>query len=245
MRLTLTVEELKSKIKNIRTTYNREASKVAKSKKSGAGTDELYTPQLRWSPVADRFLKPVIEGRNRTDNIVKKKMSPKKTAERARIMNPPTRTVDRSVLEAVNRLETLAQNIRQDEFDTFGLRVASQLRCLSLANAIVCQTLINNYLSEERLKILNAQYLPICRPTSSFSDYTRYTSTPKAEATTSRNQASTLRNQRNTSTSEASTSENHLQNEEDYFASCLLTEENTGQYDILSQAIRSSLDDTL
>lgn len=70
MRLTLTVEELKSKIKNIRTTYNREASKVSKSKKSGAGTDDLYTPQLIWFSVADRFLKPVIEGRNSKDNMV-------------------------------------------------------------------------------------------------------------------------------------------------------------------------------
>lgn len=172
-------------------------------------------------------------------------MSPKKKAERARGMEPPT--VEPPVLRAVHRLETLAQNIRQDEFDTFGLHVASQLRSLPLANAIVCQTFINNYLSQERLKILNAQHLPISRPTSSLSDYTRYTSTPEAEATTSRNQASTFRNQRNTSTPEASTSGNHLQYEEDYFASCLLTQENTGQYanNILSQAIRSCLDDTL
>lgn len=70
MRLSITVEELKLKIKNIRTTYNREASKVAKSKKSGAGKDDVYRPQLIWFSVADRFLKPVIEGRNSKDNMV-------------------------------------------------------------------------------------------------------------------------------------------------------------------------------
>lgn len=70
MRLTLRVEELKTKIKNIRTTYNREATKVEKSKKSGAGADDLYKPQLIWFSVADRFLKPVIEGRKSKDNMV-------------------------------------------------------------------------------------------------------------------------------------------------------------------------------
>ncbi|CAH2095680.1 unnamed protein product [Euphydryas editha] len=70
MRLSITVEELKLKIKNIRTTYNREASKVAKSKKSGAVEDDVYRPQLIWFSVADRFLKPVIEGRNSKDNMV-------------------------------------------------------------------------------------------------------------------------------------------------------------------------------
>ncbi|CAG5001962.1 unnamed protein product [Parnassius apollo] len=94
--------------------------------------------------------------------------------------------MDPPVLQAVNRLETLAQTIRQDEFDTFGVHVASQLRSLPVTNAIVCQNFINNYLSQERLKILNIQYFPIA--TSSLSEYTRYTSTPEAKATTSRNQ---------------------------------------------------------
>lgn len=173
----------------------------------------------------------------------KKKMSPKKKAERA-LMDAPK--MDLPVLQAVNRLETLAQTIRQDEFDTFGVHVASQLRSLPLRNAIVCQNFINNYLSQERLKTLNTQHFPIARPTSSLSEYTRYTSTTEAEATTSRNQA--FQNQRETSTPEASTSRRHLDYEEDYFASCLLTQENTGQQyavndDILSQAVRSCLDE--
>lgn len=177
------------------------------------------------------------------DNIAplqkKKKLSPKKKAERALIDAPK---MDPPVLQAVNRLETLAQTIRQDEFDSFGVHVASQLRSLPLRNAIVCQNFINNYLSQERLKTLNT----IARPTSSLSEYTRYTSTPEAEATTSRNQA--FQNQRETSTPEASTSSRHLDYEEDYFASCLLTQENTGQQygvndDILSQAVRSCLDE--
>lgn len=145
----------------------------------------------------------------------KKKLSPKKKAGSA-LRDAPK--MDPPVLQAVNRLETLAQTIRQDEFDTFGVHLASQLRSLPLRNAIVCQNFINNYLSQERLKTLNTQHFPIARPTSSLSEYTRYTSTPEAEATTSRNQAF---HQRETSTPEASTSIRHLDYEEDYFASCL------------------------
>lgn len=128
-------------------------------------------------------------------------MSPKKKAGRATKMDAPK--MDPAVLQAVNRLETLAQTIRQDEFDTFGVHVASQLRSMPSTNAIICQNFINNYLSQERLKILNTQHFPTARPTSSLSEYTRYTWTPEAEATTSRNQA--FRNQRETSTPEAST----------------------------------------
>lgn len=51
------------------------------------------------------------------DNIAplqkKKKLSPKKKAERA-LMDAPK--MDPPVLQEVNRLETLAQTIRQDEF---------------------------------------------------------------------------------------------------------------------------------
>lgn len=69
MRLTLTAEELKVKI--IRIMYNnREASKVAKATKSGAGPDDIYKPQLIWFSTADRFLKPVVEGKQSKDNMV-------------------------------------------------------------------------------------------------------------------------------------------------------------------------------
>ncbi|KAH1021707.1 hypothetical protein HUJ04_011191 [Dendroctonus ponderosae] len=59
------------------------------------------------------------------------KKSPKKRAEHVPKKDPP-------ILEAVGRLESLAQNIRQNEFDTFGQHVANQLRSVPLANAIAC-----------------------------------------------------------------------------------------------------------
>nr|XP_029724127.1 uncharacterized protein LOC115264524 [Aedes albopictus] len=41
-----TIEQLKSRINNIRTCYRRELKKISDSEKSGAGTDEVYVPSL-------------------------------------------------------------------------------------------------------------------------------------------------------------------------------------------------------
>ncbi|CAH1971695.1 unnamed protein product [Acanthoscelides obtectus] len=42
------VTELKQKIKIMRTTYNQEALKVKKSKKSGGKPDDIYVPTAKW-----------------------------------------------------------------------------------------------------------------------------------------------------------------------------------------------------
>lgn len=52
---------------------------------------------------------------------------------------------------------------QQDEFDTFGQHVANHLRSLPLSNAIFCQNFINNYLSEERLKVIRSQEAALSR----------------------------------------------------------------------------------
>lgn len=66
----MTQNDLKIKIKNIRTTYNRELSKLLKSKKSGASTNNIYKPGLRWFEQADKFLRPVTEARPSKSNLV-------------------------------------------------------------------------------------------------------------------------------------------------------------------------------
>lgn len=66
----LTQNDLKIKIKNVRTTYSRELSKLLKSKKSGAGTNDIYKPALRWFDQADQFLRPVSEARPSKSNFV-------------------------------------------------------------------------------------------------------------------------------------------------------------------------------
>lgn len=44
----MSVEDVKKKIKSLRTAYSAEKSKVEKSKKSGSDTDSLYIPTLFW-----------------------------------------------------------------------------------------------------------------------------------------------------------------------------------------------------
>ncbi|KAJ8964762.1 hypothetical protein NQ314_004653 [Rhamnusium bicolor] len=43
---TVTVKDIKTKIKNLRNAFRKEMKRVENSNRSGAGTDELYTPNL-------------------------------------------------------------------------------------------------------------------------------------------------------------------------------------------------------
>ena len=64
------VEVLQKKIKIIKNVYRQEFTKIEKSKKSGAGTDDIYQPQLAWFKRTDIFLKNVVTSRTTTSNLV-------------------------------------------------------------------------------------------------------------------------------------------------------------------------------
>jgi plasmid replication initiation protein len=64
------VEVLRKKTKSIKNVYQQELTKIEKSKKSGAGTDDIYQPQLAWFKRADIFLKNVVSSRTTTSNLV-------------------------------------------------------------------------------------------------------------------------------------------------------------------------------
>lgn len=66
----VTVNDLKNKIKNIRSIYNRELAKVVKSEKSGAGIDDIYKPVLKWFDKANSFLRSVSQSRQSQSNLV-------------------------------------------------------------------------------------------------------------------------------------------------------------------------------
>lgn len=56
-------KEALSKIKSIRSTYSQELKKKNESTKSGAGTDDVYVPTLKWfamyhNVMRDKFLAP-------------------------------------------------------------------------------------------------------------------------------------------------------------------------------------------
>lgn len=45
-----TLEDIKKKINAIRSNYRRELKKIISSKRSGAGTDEIYAPKIWYFP---------------------------------------------------------------------------------------------------------------------------------------------------------------------------------------------------
>ncbi|KAK9702999.1 hypothetical protein QE152_g29591 [Popillia japonica] len=50
-------KEIKLKIKNIRSTYSQELKKIKDSKNSGAGTDTVYIPSIKWFSLLDASLR--------------------------------------------------------------------------------------------------------------------------------------------------------------------------------------------
>jgi hypothetical protein len=55
-----TSSEVKTKIRSIRNAYSLELIKIAKSRKNANSDEEVYQPRVAWFPVADRFLRDVI-----------------------------------------------------------------------------------------------------------------------------------------------------------------------------------------
>ena len=60
----LTVEDVKSKIKSIRSRYGAELGKIRRSERSGAGVQDVYKPRLFWFTPADNFLRTVVQTRD-------------------------------------------------------------------------------------------------------------------------------------------------------------------------------------
>ncbi|KAG8245580.1 hypothetical protein J6590_103242 [Homalodisca vitripennis] len=58
-----TVKDAKEKMRSLRNTYSNELVKITKSKSSGSGLDDVYTPTLRWFPTMDRILGAVVKTR--------------------------------------------------------------------------------------------------------------------------------------------------------------------------------------
>lgn len=66
----VTVDDLKAKIKTIRTRYSSELSKVNESSRSGSGSQDVYVPKLFWYKQADLFLRAVCVPRKSSGSAV-------------------------------------------------------------------------------------------------------------------------------------------------------------------------------
>ena len=55
--LSITIEEVKIKLRSIRNTYYQESNKIKNSKSTGAATETVYKPKLCWFEEADDIFK--------------------------------------------------------------------------------------------------------------------------------------------------------------------------------------------
>ncbi|KAI4453982.1 hypothetical protein MML48_scaffold00007255 [Holotrichia oblita] len=206
----VTVEDIKLKIKTIRTRYSSELTKVNKSVKSGTGPADVYVPKLFWYKQADTFLHAVCIPRSSTGIAVpqrKRALSPQNHAEDDTeegndpdIEDTPEATGDSlpavtndgivsnnetqlsqqskrsrntpsssrrlnlpgisAVERAIDKLGTIAShNIETDnEFDHFCRSLAVQLKKMPLDRALICQTKLQNVMTEERMYLLTMEY---------------------------------------------------------------------------------------
>lgn len=63
------VPEVKTKIKNLRSTYSQEFKKISDSKKSGSGTDFVYTSQVKWFNIMRSFLESTEKKRSTISDV--------------------------------------------------------------------------------------------------------------------------------------------------------------------------------
>ncbi|XP_022192431.1 uncharacterized protein LOC111050420 [Nilaparvata lugens] len=190
---------LKLKIKNIRTTYHREITRILHSKENEG--DEIYTPQLSWFKDAHRFLQNVIDenksrsletylqldeteyGQEETiidnrdwdmEEVVQavecdtasipseRKISlEKRKFNRSPLKQQPAKSSHNSfnpnLQKIVRKLDDIAklQIEPDDEFHTFGMHVANQLRRLPLQRALFLQNKFQTLITEERMSAIS------------------------------------------------------------------------------------------
>lgn len=60
------IPEIKNKIRALRSTYSQEKRKIKESKKSGASSDSVYIPNMKWFTLMDEFLHCVQENKRPT-----------------------------------------------------------------------------------------------------------------------------------------------------------------------------------
>lgn len=64
------VPEIKNKIRALRSTYSQEKKKIKDTMKSGAGSEDIYVPSIKWFKEMDVFLRKVEDNKRPTqDNI--------------------------------------------------------------------------------------------------------------------------------------------------------------------------------
>ncbi|XP_060809924.1 uncharacterized protein LOC106140308 [Amyelois transitella] len=158
-------KEIKLKIKNIRSTYSQELKKIKESKNSGAGTDTVYIPSVKWFSILDASLRNLnsilttsesnlASNASDTDDTDYKRNS---TADGFREPTPQPAAKKKRVAQLssmVSQLKEIADTtnsrVEENEFEVFGKHVGFQLKQLPLLLALEAQEHIQIYLNRIR-----------------------------------------------------------------------------------------------
>ncbi|XP_045778770.1 uncharacterized protein LOC123876507 [Maniola jurtina] len=174
-----TVEDVKNKIKSMRSTYYLELDKIKKSSTSGASGD-VYQPKIKWFAEFNSFIRNAMVKRKVQENTesqsrVRADDDPSAFAPETptpETPTPETPTPETSAPEPrkkksrLTELSAIVKNMKEikndfsnsereeDEFDIFGKYIATQLRKLSTEQAILGQEEIQKVVTKCRLNDL-------------------------------------------------------------------------------------------
>ncbi|KAL1487920.1 hypothetical protein ABEB36_015305 [Hypothenemus hampei] len=166
------INEIKNKIKNLRSTYSQEKRKIKDSKKSGAGIDDVYVPNIKWSSEMDSFLKnfedkkrPTEDNFNITEQFEDNNdfqqciTTTKETVEEILSKKPKTPSKLQQVSTMVQDLKKISEKVtmepcNENEFIIFGRSVVAQLNSLTPLSAIKAQERIQSVLTSFKIKDL-------------------------------------------------------------------------------------------
>ncbi|KAK4881401.1 hypothetical protein RN001_004720 [Aquatica leii] len=152
--------EIKNKIRALRSTYSQEKKKIKDSKKSGAGSDCIYVPNIKWFALIDTFLHCLEESKTTTqDNLIEDLTVPEDphNPEDFTSLTPPKKFSKlQRVFSIVGELTKLSEKLtdipNESEYEIFGRSVAAQLMTLSHLNAIKAQEKIQSVLTSFKLQ---------------------------------------------------------------------------------------------
>ncbi|KAF5294813.1 hypothetical protein FQA39_LY00297 [Lamprigera yunnana] len=171
-------KEIKSKTKNLRSTYSQELKKIKDSKKSEAGTDTIYVPTIKWFKIMDESLRNInsiltesesnlpnensadidtdnnmdaeenISEGNNSSNTFREPEPKSKPMAKKKRLSQLTSMV--SQLKEITETVNTKSTEEENEFEVFGKHVGLQLKEMPLIVALEAQEHIQLYINQIR-----------------------------------------------------------------------------------------------
>nr|CAI5826646.1 unnamed protein product [Callosobruchus analis] len=180
------VKEIKMKIKNIRSTYSQELKKIKDSKNSGAGSDMVYVPSVKWFSLLDASLQNLTSALTQSESNLASTDShtdDTDTEQNSVVVDtfheptpappPPKKKRIAQLSSMVSQLKEITDStnatVDENVFDVFGKHVGVQLKSLPILLALEAQEHIQLYLNRIRREHLQNE-----------SELNRKTGTPQS-----------------------------------------------------------------